>query len=117
MKFNFNMAIKGLPTADIHCEFECSPDELSMLISDPVYQKLGQKLVEEVSFAPKEPEVRVLKTFKPQPKQDTSAVVEELCSRVNSLLASIKKEREAERKAMQVHMDIMHKAAERTQKF
>ena len=52
MKFNFNMAIKGLPTADIRCEFECSPDELSMLISDPVYQGIGQKLINEVSFKP-----------------------------------------------------------------
>lgn len=122
MKFEFSMDVKGVPTARVDCKFECSPEELVTLISDPVYQGLGQKFINEVSFAPKaqqvkEPEVRVLKTFKPQPKQDTSAVVEELCSRVNSLLASIKKEREAERKAMQVHMDIMHKAAERTQKF
>lgn len=50
MKFNFSMTVKGLPTADIKCEFECSAEELSMLISDPVYQAIGMKLAEEVSF-------------------------------------------------------------------
>jgi hypothetical protein len=50
MKFELNLAVKAVPMADCHISLECSPDELGMLLSDPVYQKLGQKLAEEVSF-------------------------------------------------------------------
>lgn len=121
MKFNFKMDVKGIPTASVTCEFECSADELVTLISDPVYQKLGQKLVEEISFKPVSHEPAQQKTFKPQPKQDA---VEELCNRVNSLVSSLKKEREANAKCRQQERDIAEKlyrrmadVAERTQKF
>lgn len=53
MKFNFKLDVKGVPTANCSCEFECSPDELSIMLSDPVYQELGAKLINEVSFKPK----------------------------------------------------------------
>lgn len=53
MKFEFSMDVKGVPTARVDCKFECTPDELTTLISDPVYQSLGAKFINEVSFAPK----------------------------------------------------------------
>ena len=111
MKFSFNMAIKGLPTADVKCEFECSADELTVLISDPVYQKLGQKLVEEVSFAPKaQPE-------KPEVNPDIGAIAEELCERVNCMLKSFRKEMEADKKVRDTQLKIMHNEADRVCKL
>ena len=41
---------------DVNFEFSCTEQETAMLIQDPVYQALGMKLVNEISF-------------KPQPKQ------------------------------------------------
>ena len=121
MKFEFSMDVKGVPTARIDCKFECSPDELVTLISDPVYQGIGQKLINEVSFKPVSHEPAQQKTFKPQPKQ---AAIEELCNKVNSLLASLKKEREMNEKLRQTERAVcenfnrhMAKVAERTQKF
>lgn len=112
MKFNFSMTVKGLPTADVKCEFECTNEELVTLISDPVYQELGQKLIREVNFAPKA-----------QPKDANSTMVE-LDKRLNSVLAQVKRELEGDRKAReaQLHlieklMDRAAKLAERTQKF
>lgn len=115
MKFEFSIDVKGIPTAQAHVSFECTNDELVTLISDPVYQELGRKLIREVNFAPKT-----------QPKQevDTNVVTEELCERVNSLLKSFRKDMEADKKARDVQLNIMNraadracKAAERTQKF
>ena len=53
MKFNFKMDVKGVPNATVACEFECSVEELSVMLSDPIYQGLGEKLIAEISFAPK----------------------------------------------------------------
>lgn len=113
MKFEFSMDVKGVPTARIDCKFECSVDELTVLISDPVYQRLGQKLVEEVSFAPKA-----------EDNHANSPATEELCERVNCMLKSFRKDMEADKKAREVQFNIMNKAmdraaklAERTQKF
>lgn len=114
MKFEFSMDVKGVPTANVNCKFECSPDELVTLISDPVYQELGQKLIREVSFAPK---------TESHPEAANTTVAE-LCGKVNSLLSSLKKEREANAKCRQQERDIAEKlyrrmadVAERTQKF
>lgn len=116
MKFEFSMDVKGIPTASVACKFECTNDELVTLISDPVYQELGQKLIREVSFAPKAP--------KAEANVNSNAVVEELCGKVNEVLSSIKKEREANAKGRQHERDIVEKlyrrmadVAERTQKF
>lgn len=113
MKFNFNMTVKGLPTADIKCEFECTNDELVTLISDPVYQELGRKLISEVSFAPKA-----------QPKQqevDASSVMAELDKRVNSVLSSVlsqvKRELDADRKARETSLHITEKLMDRASKL
>ena len=54
MKFEFTAAVKAVPMADVHCTFECSTEELSIMLSDPVYQKLGEKLVSEISFKPQQ---------------------------------------------------------------
>lgn len=51
MKFEFNMAVKAVPMADVHCTFECSTEELGVLISDPVYQELGRVLATKLSQA------------------------------------------------------------------
>jgi hypothetical protein len=50
MKLEFSMTSKVNPAADVKVSFDCSAEELSVIISDPVYQALGQKLVQEVSF-------------------------------------------------------------------
>ena len=116
MKFEFSMDVKGVPTARVDCKFECSPEELVTLISDPVYQGLGQKFINEVSFAPKAP--------KAEANVNSNAVVEELCNRVNGLVSSLKKEREAYEKLRQTEREVVSelnrqitKLAERNSKF
>ena len=52
MKFEFSAVVKGVPAADVKCNIECTAEELSVMLSDPVYQKLGEKLISEVSFKP-----------------------------------------------------------------
>lgn len=56
MKFEFSADVKGLPAAQVKCSFECTAEELSIMLSDPVYQQLGKKLVNEVSFKPQQPQ-------------------------------------------------------------
>lgn len=104
MKFEFKMDVKGVPTASVACAFECSADELVTLISDPVYQKLGQKLVEEISFAPKA-------------EDHASPATEELCSRVISILNGFQKHMEADSKRRDAQFNIMQKAVDRATKF
>lgn len=53
MKFELNLAVKAVPMADVHLTIECNAEELSIMLSDPVYQELGQKFIREVNFAPK----------------------------------------------------------------
>lgn len=116
MKFNFKLDVKGVPTANCSCEFECSPDELTILISDPVYQELGKKLINEVSFKPLDREPA-------QQKTKSADTVAELCNRVNSLLASLKKEREMNEKLRQTEREVVSELNRRmadiarTQKF
>ena len=52
MKFEFTAAIKAVPMADVHVSIDCSAEELAIALADPVYQKLGEKLISEVSFKP-----------------------------------------------------------------
>lgn len=52
MKFEFSMDVKGIPSASVKVAFEATNDELITLISDPVYQAIGSKLINEVSFKP-----------------------------------------------------------------
>lgn len=107
MKFEFNMDVKGVPTASVTCKFECDADELVTLISDPVYQTLGQKLVNEVSFAPKA-----------QPKQEVDAEeLNRLIKLFGKDMEADKKARVAERELINKLMDRVAKIAERTQKF
>lgn len=54
MKFEFSMAVKAVPTADVRLSLDCSAEELSILLSDPVYQELGRKIIQEVSFKPQQ---------------------------------------------------------------
>lgn len=109
MKFEFSMDVKGVPTARVDCKFECSPEELVTLISDPVYQGLGQKFINEVSFAPKAP--------KAETNVNSNAVVEELCSRVRSILNGFRKEMDTEKKVRETERKINDMIAKRTQKF
>lgn len=111
MKFEFSAVVKGVPAAEVKCNLECTAEELVTLISDPVYQGLGQKFINEVSFAPKA-----------QPKQEVDA--EELYERVNRLIKLFGKDMEADKKARIAErelinklMDRVAKLAERTQKF
>lgn len=111
MKFEISLDVKGVPTANVHVALECSADELVTLISDPVYQKLGQKMVEEVSFAPAQ-------------SNKAEAKTEELLNRVNGLVSSLKKEREAYEKLRHTEREIVSelnrqimKLAERNSKF
>ena len=112
MKFEFSMDVKGVPTANVHVALECSADELVTLISDPVYQQLGKKLAEEVSFKPV------------QPKTESHPEVAELCGKVSSLLSSLKKEKEMNEKLRQTEREVVSElnrritqVAERMQKF
>lgn len=54
MKFEFSLTVKAVPTADCHLSIDCNADELAIMLADPVYQELGAKLVNEISFAPKQ---------------------------------------------------------------
>jgi hypothetical protein len=54
MKLEFSLTVKAVPTASINISIDCNADELSIMLSDPVYQELGAKLINEVSFAPKQ---------------------------------------------------------------
>lgn len=110
MKFNFNMTVKGLPTADIKCEFECSAEELVTLISDPVYQGLGQKFINEVSFKPLDHE-----PAHQQPK--TTDTMAELDKRLNSVFSQIKRELDADRKAHDVQLHIVEKLMDNASKL
>jgi hypothetical protein len=56
MKLELNLAVKAVPSVDINISIDCSADELSIMLSDPVYQALGMKLVQEVSFKPQKQE-------------------------------------------------------------
>lgn len=49
MKFEFNMAVKAVPMADVKVSIDCNVDELSVMLSDPVYQELGHMLVAKLS--------------------------------------------------------------------
>lgn len=109
MKFEFALDVKGVPTANVHVALECSAEELVTLISDPVYQGLGQKFINEVSFAPKAP--------KAEANVNSNAVVEELCSKVRSILNGFRKEMDTEKKVRETERKINDMIAERTQKF
>ena len=54
MKFEFSAVVKGVPAAEVKCNLECTAEELSIALSDPVYQALGKKLISEISFKPKQ---------------------------------------------------------------
>ena len=54
MKFEFSLTVKAVPMADCHLSIDCNAEELAIMLSDPVYQALGAKLVDEISFAPKQ---------------------------------------------------------------
>lgn len=99
MKFNFKLDVKGVPTASCACEFECSPDELTILISDPVYQELGKKLINEVSFKP------------------SDVTVEELDKKLNSVLTQVKRELDSDRKARETALHIIEKLMDRASKL
>ena len=45
MKLEFTMAVKAVPMADVRVNIDCSAEELSVMLSDPVYQDLGRALV------------------------------------------------------------------------
>ena len=49
MKFEFSMDVKGVPTTQVRCNLECTTDELSIMLSDPVYQEIGKALVAKLS--------------------------------------------------------------------
>ena len=110
MKFNFKLDVKGVPTANCSCEFECSPDELVTLISDPVYQELGKKLINEVSFKPLDRE-----PAQQQPK--TTDTMAELDKRLNSVFSQIKREMDADRKARDVQLHIVEKLMDKASKL
>lgn len=117
MKFEFALDVKGVPTANVHVALECSAEELVTLISDPVYQGLGQKFINEVSFKPLDREPA-------QQKAKSVDTVEELCNRVSSLLSSLKKEREMNEKLHQTEREVVSelnrqitRLAERNSKF
>ena len=50
MKLEFSLTSKVNPSAEMKLGIDCSAEELSVIISDPVYQALGMKLAQEVSF-------------------------------------------------------------------
>lgn len=102
MKFNFKMDVKGVPTANLSCEFECTPDELVTLISDPVYQGLGQKFINEVSFKPVSHEPAQQKTSKPQPKD---------------VLSQVKQELDSDRKAREVQLHVIEKLMDKVSRL
>ena len=54
MKFEFSLTVKAVPMADCHLSIDCNAEELAIMLADPVYQALGAKLVNEISFAPKQ---------------------------------------------------------------
>lgn len=125
MKFEFNMALKAVPSANVTCAFECNADELSLMLADPVYQELGAKLIREVSFAPKAQPKQEVDADRNGAQQAKSAdTISELCNKVNAMLASLKKEREANAKCRQQDLHIAEKLyrrmedmAERNSKF
>jgi hypothetical protein len=51
MKFEFSAAIKAVPMADIRLSIDCNADELSVMLSDPVYQEIGHALATKLSQA------------------------------------------------------------------
>ena len=111
MKLEFSAVVKGVPAAEVKCNLECTAEELSVMLSDPVYQELGKKLINEVSF-------------KPVQQKQAEDTVSELCNRVNGLVSSLKKEREAYEKLRQTEREVVSelnrqitKLAERNSKF
>jgi len=50
MEIKINAKFPG--HGDVNFEFSCTEQETAMLIQDPVYQALGMKLVNEISFKP-----------------------------------------------------------------
>lgn len=110
MKFEFALDVKGVPTANVHVALECSAEELVTLISDPVYQGLGQKLINEVSFKPLDRE-----PAQQQPK--TTDTMAELDKRLNSVFSQIKRELDADRKARDVQLHIVEKLMDKASKL
>ena len=49
MKFEFSADIKGVPAAQVRCCIDCTAEELSIALSDPVYQDLGKALISKLS--------------------------------------------------------------------
>lgn len=49
MKFEFNMAVKAVPVADVKVSVDCSVEELAIILADPVYQDLGKTLIAKLS--------------------------------------------------------------------
>lgn len=52
MKFEFSLTVKAVPMADCHLSIDCNAEELAVMLADPVYQALGAKLINEISFKP-----------------------------------------------------------------
>lgn len=48
MKLEFSADIKGVPAAQVRCCIDCTAEELSIALSDPVYQDLGKALISKL---------------------------------------------------------------------
>lgn len=116
MKFEFALDVKGVPTANVHVALECSAEELVTLISDPVYQGLGQKFINEVSFKPLDHEPAQQKTFKPQ-HQPSDVTVEELDKKLQSVLTQVKRELDSDRKGRETALHIIEKLMDKASKL
>lgn len=70
MKLEFNLAVKAVPMADIHVSVDCSAEELSIALADPVYQGIGEALIKKLSQSDQAPTNTDRKANGNHPQQD-----------------------------------------------
>ena len=107
MKFEFSAVVKGVPAAEVKCNLECTEGELSVMLSDPVYQELGRKIIQEVSFKRESPSNR-----QPQANRNDHRSDRRNDRNANDRIDSLRRVVETEHKTQQAQNEALMKMVE-----